>query len=138
MYLTTNDYKLRITDRRLSMILDDNMNLLQDAEETAIATIKDALHPYYDVDTIFSLTGNDRHSQVMRWVLNLVMYYIYERIPDKLVPQRVKDNYNDTTYLLFDIADGKKSVMLPTKTDEDTNRPATKFRWGSTPQRTHR
>lgn len=140
-YLDKADYKNMIKAHRLDQILDDLENaapddVLDDSESEAIAVIRDALVANYDVDNIFGRTGDDRHKNVLRWAKYLVMYFIYDRIPDELVPDRVIKNYDDTMQLLQDIADGKRSVDLPRlqNTDGTTK---TKFRWGSQTARSH-
>jgi len=135
-FIVRDDYLHRIQDKHLKMIVEENNNFLEDAEVTAQSVITDALHTRYDCEVIFSKTGDDRARSVVRWMINLVLYYIHERIPDKFVPERVVKNYDDTTFILFEIADGKKSVDLPRlKNDDDT--PKTKFRWGSEVRRSH-
>lgn len=139
IYITSSDLKLSIPDNRLHMILDNDMTLLDYAESIAMATVQDALYPYYDVNTIYSLSGNNRKAQVTNWIINIMIYHIYDRIPDKLVPDRVIKNYDDTMDILESIADGKRSVMLPVvevdKDDDGDTEPATKFRWGSQERR---
>lgn len=135
-YITSADYRAKITDNRLNMIISADTSILDEAEEIAMATVKDFLFSRYDTDAIFAKTGTARDYNVLRWCVNLALYYIYERIPDKLVPDRVKDNYNDTMGILLDISDGKKAVYLPHKTDDDDN-DITKFRWGSQNQHEH-
>lgn len=136
-YITDQDLKVRIQDKHLDQIIERDSAILTTAESTAIAAVTDALYPYYDTDEIFDKVGEDRDPSVVRWVISLIMYYIYERIPDKLVPERVVKNYDDTLFLLMEISDGKKSVDLPTVQDEETGRTATKFRWGGISQRSH-
>lgn len=135
-FITKNDYKPKIQDKRLEMIIEEDNTILDTAEGTAIAMVKDSLHAYYDVTDIFSKTGDARPKQVVRWVTNLVLYFIYERIPDKLVPERVTKNYDDTMMVLLEIADGKKLTNLPPLKDAD-DIVQTKFRWGSQDRRTY-
>lgn len=136
-FITEADYTPRIQDNRLSMIIEADTDLLDDAESTAIAVVSDALYPYYNIATILATTGADRPKQVVRWVLNLTIYYLYERIPDKLVPERVVKNYDETLNMLTRISDGQESVNLPRLTTEE-GIDATKFRHGSSAPREHR
>jgi hypothetical protein len=135
-WITADDYKVKITDNRLNMIIEADSALLDDAESTAIAIIKDALYPYYDIDTIFTTAGTLRPAQVVRWVVSMSLYFLYERIPDKLVPDRVVQNYQDTKETLFQISDGKHSINLPRAVDEE-GETKSKFRWGGETKRLH-
>jgi len=138
-FIKPEDYNTKIRSKQLDQIIQGNDSIKLDAENVAIATVRDALYPYYDTQQIFindaGISEEDlRHQQVVRWVMNLIMYYLYERIPDKLVPDRIIKNYDDTMSLLMDISDGKKSVDLPRLTDSEGST-ITKFRWGSQEQR---
>lgn len=135
-YITKADYLHKIRLPRLEMMIEEDNSILDDAEETAVAVVKDALHAHYDNEAIFTKTGDDRDKQVVRWVMNLAVYYIYERIPDKLVPERVVKNYDDTILTLMEIADRKKSVDLPKITNAD-GVTATKFRCGGIEPRSY-
>jgi len=135
-FVTKTDYKKFVRTNQLDMILEQDDSILDDAESTAIAMIQDALYSRFDIDTIFNATGDDRAAQVVRWVCVLVLYFVYERIPDALVPERVVKNYNDVMNLLHDVADGKKSLNLPRLVDSE-GEIKSKFRWGSETRRTH-
>lgn len=134
-WITSADYLQKITNDRLQQIIEGNTDRLDEAETTAVAVVKDALFQWYDTDSIFATTGSDRPAQVVRWCVNLALFYLYERVPDKLVPERVVQNYEQTLATLQDIEDGKKSVDLQKKTDDDGEN-VNKFRWGSQTART--
>ena len=90
----------------------------------------DALFSRYDVTAIFEKTGTDRPKQVLRWAISLVLYFIYERVPDRVVPARVIKNYDDTLSYLLEIEDAKKSIDLPRVVNQTGDSPS-KFRFGS-------
>jgi hypothetical protein len=86
----------------------------------------------------FAKTGANRNQALLRWVKCLVLYYLYERIPDALVPERVIKNYDDTMEMLNKISDGKMNCTLAQLQESDTDgnaEPLTKTRWGSQPVR---
>lgn len=134
-YIDRADYLPKIRDNRLTQAINNNNTILDTAESTAIQVVRDSLHSRYDVDAIFTKTGTARDKQVVRWVCNIVLYFIHERLPDKLIPAHIIDNYTDTTEMLKMLEDGKRSSELPRITKSD-NTPVTKFRWGSNKKRT--
>lgn len=134
-YIDQSDYLPHIKDKILNQVIDSTPALLDNAETTAISVVRDALHANYDVDDIFSKTGTDRHAQVLRWCITLVLYYLHERVPEALTPQRIINNYEATLEMLSSIEDGKKSVDLPRLVVDDVKK--TNFRWGSQPPRGH-
>lgn len=135
-FITKDDYKFRIQDKRLNMLLEDDDSILIDPEDTAIQFVRDALHNYYDVDVIFATTGDDRPKNVLWWCTSIALYFVYQRIPDKLIPDRVEKDYEITLDALLNISDGQRSVELPLKPSPD-GEVTTKFRWGSREQRTY-
>lgn len=135
-YITAGDYLPRIQDAKLQQIIQSDSTILDEAEQSAIVIVRDALHTRYDVDAIFALTGNNRHLQVVRWVITLALYFLYERVPDRVTPPRVIKNYDDTLAYLLEIEDGKKSVDLPRRLNPDAE-PLTKFRYGSETRQEH-
>lgn len=138
MFVTEEDYLPYIKDSNLQRMIEADDTIRLDAEATAEAVIRDALAARYDADAVFAAAGNDRSRQIVRWVVVLALYYMYERLPANVMPARVKDNYQEVMGFLKDLEDGKKPMVLPQKNDDDTGLPITKFRGGSVlPKRTH-
>lgn len=136
-FIDTADYYTYIEQRTFEQVTENNNVFINDAEDTAIVIIKDALYQYYKVDDIFLLIGTNRPRQVVRWVIVLAVYFLYERIPDAATPQRVIDNYKEVMETLDKIAIGKKSINLPASLKTDSSEPTTRFRWGSETKRSH-
>lgn len=128
-FITKEDYYAQIRETKLDQILQGNDALLDLAEGTAVQNVRDALVARYDVDVIFATTGADRPANVVRWCTTLALYYLWERVPDRLLPKRVGHNYEITIGALQEISDGKSSVELPPLIKDDGT-PKTKFRWG--------
>lgn len=135
-FIISDDYLLYKRQNIIDQLTGTNPVHLDAAESTALAVIKDALHSRFDTDTIFSTTGTDRPPQVVRWAIVLSLYYIYQRVADALVPERILNDYDEVIGILKDISDGKMSVDLPRLTN-DEDKPKTKFRWGSQEPRSH-
>lgn len=163
-FVGIDDYKVSIKVDRMLQMIEEDITLLDEAEATAIAFVKDALFQKYDIASIFatsadnativtdsqgnalvdnagnaitSATYDNRPLTVVRWVKCLSLYYLHERLPERLIPKRVIEDYEMTQKTLFDIADGKRSTNLPlldTDGDGNTN---SKFRWGSRTARSH-
>lgn len=47
--------------------------------EESISSMKGYLSRFYDVETIFSQTGNNRHKTILKHLKNIVIYEVYER-----------------------------------------------------------
>ncbi|MCL2246184.1 MAG: DUF1320 domain-containing protein [Lentimicrobiaceae bacterium] len=57
--------------------LDDS--IIEAIIEESISLMKGYLSRFYDVDTIFSQTGTDRHLATLKRLKDIVIYEIYER-----------------------------------------------------------
>ncbi len=137
IFLTINDFTLKVSEEIRNQITDSNDAILDDAELSAMAIIQDAFYQKYDLDIEFAKTDTDRHQNLMRWMLNLCLYFIYERIPDNEVPERIVKNYNDTVEEIKLIEQGKRNTSLEKLIKEDNQRKETNFRWGSNPKKIH-
>lgn len=106
-FIEESDYLPYIKDQNLQRLTQTDESILIAAEEVAIAIVRDALSGLYDADAIFATTGDARPKQVVLWVLRIVLYQLYERLPAGLTPERVRDNYMEVMAWLRDIEDGK-------------------------------
>lgn len=134
-FLTVADFILKVPEYIRNQITDTDDSILDDAELHATAIVQDAFFDKYDLNTEFALTGTDRHKNLLRWMLNLVLYFIYERIPDEQVPERIVKNYDDTMMEIKHIEQGKRNTSLTKLIREDNQRKETNFRWGSNTKR---
>lgn len=92
MFTNITDFHTQIKESRLLQLLDQEPTALDQAADTAEALVRDALYSRYDVAAIFATVGTDRPKQVVRWITVIALYYLYERLPDKVVPERVVKN----------------------------------------------
>ena len=140
MFLTHDDLKAQLRDKRLDEMIDSQTGLIDTAIDTAMAVTRDALYARYDVDAIFATVGTARPAQLVWWATSLAVYFLYQRIPDKLIPERIIKNYDDTMLTLTDIEKADKSTTLKLRenlTASEGGITPHKFRFGSEPRRTH-
>jgi hypothetical protein len=97
----------------------------------------------YDMNVELAKAGADRHKVLLRWAKVLVIYYIYERVPDDMVPERVIKNYDEVVKALEKVEDGDADipgltpVTVPDENSDSGSKPYTKRRWGSIAKRTN-
>jgi len=136
-FAALQDFYFKVSQNILDQITEAQNTLVDDAEAQAIALIKDALDQKYDMQTEFAKTGTDRNLNLLRWVLNLSVYFLYQRVPDDQVPERVVKDYDDTRDEIKLIEQGKRNTAFARYIITDTNIVKTNFRWGSESKRTH-
>lgn len=136
-FIDKADYLIYIEERRLDQITESNATFLDVAETTAETIIKDALYQWFKVDDIFSTTGTNRPAQVIRWMVTISVYFLYKRVPDSAIPERVTKDYDEVIDMLKQIELGKRSIRLDPELKVDNETPITRFRGGSNPKRSH-
>jgi hypothetical protein len=137
IFITEDDFKRKLSVDIRAQITESDPDILDDVEADAMAIIQDALSPTYDLDAEFAKAEDDRNKNLIRIMLNLMVYFIYERVPDTQVPERVVKNYDDTISEINKIEAGKKNISLAKIVDEETGEVSTVFRWGSNKKRAH-
>ena len=137
-FLTARDIDVSLKDRHLQQMLDGSLTALEDSEAMALAAVRDAIHYRYDVEAIFS--DGAAYPSVRRWVAVITTYYLCQRLPDRLVPARVVEDYDQTVLLLARVSEGKRTVALPRR-DTDAGTDGTQgygtFRGGFHHRRSH-
>lgn len=145
-FISKAEYKYHIRTYRLNQILEsldeaDDV-ILDNAEGEAMGVIRKHLGTRYDMDVELAKSGDSRSKVLLRYIKVLVLYFIYERVPDDSVPERVVKNYDEVMKALEKIEDGDAHIPgLAPITVPDSNSssgestPFTKRRWGSQTKR---
>jgi hypothetical protein len=144
-FISKEDYIPKIRRERLDQILEaadeDEDALLNSAEEDAIALVRKHLDNYYDMDYELAKTGTDRNKVLKYYIIVLVIAFIYDRIPDEMVPERIVKHHESVMKALEKIESGKSSIpglKLKTVTNsEGETENYTRRRFGSQPKRSH-
>ncbi len=131
-FITVDDYKAEIKATNLDNMIEQDSTILDNAEASAVSMVTHYLSARYDVDTIFAQVGSARDPHLLRLCKNIVLYILHERLPKRIKPEHISQNYQDTIDFLTGVSDAKIDlVTLPRKTDSETSEPITKFRYGS-------
>lgn len=111
---------------------DENLNK---AEELAISEL-DPLRAKFNIDAELDKDGDNRNDVLVRIVVNITAYYLYNTVVDDEIPKRIVDNWRKELATIEKIANGKMSSTLDTLTGDD-GKTVTTFRWNSNRKRTH-
>jgi hypothetical protein len=152
MYIVKADYKTIISTPLLDTIIresenDDGTDLLQVASKIAEDTIITKAGVLYDIMPEFTKAGADRNFMILSLAISIAGYWLYQRIDDEQVPEKVIKNYNDALTTLEQVSIGKEPLLLPPRNDDDgstgggdegvTTDGTGLRRIGSQPRRTH-
>lgn len=137
-FITRDDLRVAIRDHHLAQLADDGLEeILARAEAQAIACVRDHLSGRYNLGLAFAATGPLRSDTLVRWIVLMVVYFVYERADEGQRPDWLSEAYKLAMHHLGLIQEGKRSVELPPLLDADTDAAVTRLRTGSFPRRTH-
>lgn len=132
MFIGKEDLGSAIYDYQLDQITDGNDDLVAQACSAAIDEAKSYLTPntdntkwldgrlLYDVEAIFSKSGNDRHSLIVQHCCTLAKWYVAELCNADFIYEKAKDRYDRAVAWFNKVAEGKINVStLPQLVRDD-------------------
>lgn len=132
-FITTTDLETNIRPQFLTAITDDNQDIQDKAEASAISKMGSYLRTRFDTDAIFS-TGEDAveyqdRELIMEMVCHLFLYRLYRRINPRNVPDDVRTDYDECITWLEGVANNNIHPQLPPLEGEDERR-TDQVSWG--------
>jgi hypothetical protein len=117
VYLTDEDFTPIIRDAFLTELIDDNPGILSTAEMQAMSLIENYLHELYDMPVIWAQTGTDRNGHLVRMLVSIIRYDLYQRLPKGGfgTPADVSADKTDAMDWLKLVCAGKLSANLARK-----------------------
>ena len=134
-FLTEADFKGILGASVLAGLKGVDLVNLIESELRSISEL-DPLRAKYAVDIMLSKVGAERHPVMIRMLVHITAYYLYNTVPDDEIPQRIVDNWKKELLFIKELASGKASSTLDALIDEDGEK-VTTFRWGSNKKRSH-
>ncbi|MCR5326281.1 MAG: DUF1320 domain-containing protein [Bacteroidales bacterium] len=108
-FITVDDYSASIRLEFVEKAARGDENILEIVENQAVAEMKSYLSGRYDVDAIFSASGDDRHDLVLMFAKDISIYHLCS-IREGLMTQTRIDRYERAVKWLTDVRDGKLVV----------------------------
>lgn len=133
-FITSSDLTNYINSAMLDMIIAGNQEKLNDAERDAKGYITANLGQSYNLALEFGKTGESRNISLVRWMVIMIVYTIFNQTQDQDIPERVNKNYDDVRSEIRKVASGGPTDLTQFIVDGE---PKTKFRAGSEPRRSH-
>ncbi|RKE82000.1 phage protein Gp36 family protein [Chryseobacterium sp. AG363] len=121
MFITDDDYSVLVRTEIKNILLENySETKIKAAEQMGISQVKNYLSGKYDVEKIFSKTGDERNSHIVMIVLDCSLYHLYTPIPRKMPDIRAQ-RYQDAIDWLKLAAKGENTADLPPITDDSGN-----------------
>ena len=128
-FLKSEDFNGIIGANTLSDLRGVDDANLNTAEQLAVSEL-DPLRANFDIDGELAKTNAARSDLLVRILVHITAYYLFNKIEDDDIPERINDNYNNQIKLIEKIAAGKMSTTLDALTDEETGLTKSKYRFG--------
>lgn len=115
MFLTDNDYSHHQRDHDLTILTKGgDVSTRNFAEGAAQEEMASYLSMRYDIENIFNKIGTERNPLIVMRLVDMCVYHMYAKIPQRQTPQDVTDRYLDAIKWLEGIAKGRYKMNLPT------------------------
>ncbi|MDV4024237.1 hypothetical protein CMT52_07790 [Elizabethkingia anophelis] len=119
MFLSKEELKTVTTIEIIDLITNKDDDTVEQIIKECISVFKTYLGSYYDMDTVFAQTGDNRNLTILKYLKAVVAHEIPKR-RKKPVSKQADADYNEAMNWLEKIASGEWRADLPRKKDEKT------------------
>ena len=127
-FLTENDFKGIIGANTLSSLRGAADVNLATAEALAITEL-DPLRAKCDIPAELAKAGASRNGLMIRLMIHITAYYLFNTVDDNDIPERIAENYKTQIQAIAKIASGSMESTLTPLLD-DTGAQKTSYRFG--------
>ena len=100
MFIETNEMETVVADHQVQEITDYTPAILQQCIAAAVKRVSRLLSGRYDVQKIFSATGEERDAELVEICKNIALWFLIRRCNVDILYSRVKETYDrDMAYL---------------------------------------
>lgn len=138
VFVTDNDITVLIRADMLQNIIGTDNTLLNKAEKAGIKKIRTYLKSRYNVDLVFSKSGDERDELILMYAIDIMLYDLHSRINPRKVPELRRTRYKEAMDWLKKVQQGDLSAELPLSTNNEGQQIGSDtIKWGSNNKREH-
>jgi phage gp36-like protein len=115
MYVTTEDIQKWVADDDLSVINEQQDEIIADAEEF----VRDSLNHIYDIDQEYAKVGRERKSTLVNLICHIAIFNMHQKVSPRNIPETRGLNYEEAVRQLKEIEKGSLLSDLPKQADEE-------------------
>ena len=78
-FLVQSELTTVSTAELINKLTGSDATIVPNIIDESISIMSGKLSKYYDIDAIFSATGDTRHKTILKWLKDITIYEIYER-----------------------------------------------------------
>lgn len=112
-WLTDEDYRVVIGEDALKLVQQSDANIRDNAEASAIEEVSGYLRSRYDVQKVFSATGNERNKVIVMRTADIALYHMTCSRPGRQGLEIRKERYESAIKWLEQVQAGKVMPELP-------------------------
>lgn len=124
-FITQEDYDASIHREILDALTRSDNAIVEICEDRAIAEMRGYLNARYDVDEIFSASGEARNQLILMLAIDITVYHLFSIHNPQKISQIRKDRYERAVEWLKQVAAYKITVdgapLLPDETLQQNN-----------------
>lgn len=135
MFIEITELNTVAAEYKLEEITDYDSSIAQQCILAAVKRVRRLLSGRYDVDAIFSTTGEERDAELVEICKNIALWFLVRRCNVDILYNRVKETYDRDMAYLRELKDGSIPSDLPLR--ETGGQPVGVFRSGSNRKFTH-
>lgn len=135
MFLEIEELNTIAAEYKLQEIADYDDTILTACIRAAISRVRSYLSGRYDVEAIFSATGEERNADLLEICKNTALWFLIRRNNMDILYNRVKETFDRDMAYLKDIASGAVPIGLPLR--ETDGKPIGAIRSGSNRKFSH-
>lgn len=120
MFIEESDYEVQVRQEIMSILDPSAANsAIEMAERMAIDQIKSYLSGRYDVEAIFSATGEKRNHFLLMIAIDIALYHLWSKRAPRKIPELRAQRYQDAIDWLKAVGEGTMTTDLPQLQGDD-------------------
>lgn len=135
MFLEIQEMKTVAAEYKLEEIADYDDTIAQQCVLAAVTRVSRLLSGRYDVEKIFSATGEGRDAELLEICKDIALWFLIRRCNVDILYSRVKETYDRDMAYLKELMKGDIPSGLPIR--ENDGKTVGAVRFGSNPKFTH-
>ena len=132
-FLDKSDVERGLDTYIIDELTDSNDLIVADAISDAEDRVREKISPRFDLDLEFAKVGAARNRSLLKHSIALTIYYLYERLNTRVLPEAKVTAWDLAESWLEDVYKGTITVTL--ETNDETAQKGWPLRWGSQPKK---
>ncbi|ECO5453742.1 DUF1320 domain-containing protein [Parabacteroides merdae] len=135
MFIEISELNTVAAEYKVEEITDYDSSIAQQCILAAVKRVRRLLSGRYDVDAIFSTTGEERDAELVEICKNIALWFLIRRCNVDILYNRVKETYDRDMAYLRELKEGSIPSDLPLR--ETDGQPVSMLRAGSNRKFSH-